>query len=158
MRSVAILDAGPLVAAADASDANHAGAAGALRRSDLDLVIPTLVIAEAAYLIAKRLGPRAEAAFVRQLRGFAIEPPTDDDWPLISELVERYADLALGTSDAATIVLADRLGTDLIVTLDRRHFSVVRSPDGRHFRLLPETIAVHDEPAPYATTDVPHEA
>ncbi len=65
MRSVAILDAGPLVAAADASDTNHAGAADALRRSDLDLVIPTLVIAEAAYLVAKRLGPKAEAAFLR---------------------------------------------------------------------------------------------
>ena len=159
MRSVAILDAGPLVAAADASDTNHAGAPDALRRSDLDLVIPTLVIAEAAYLVAKRLGPKAEAAFfVRQLSTFSIEPPTDDDWPAIADLVERYADLALGTSDAATIVLADRLGTDLIVTLDRRHFGVVRSPGGRHLRLLPETISVHEEAAPYVSPDAPREA
>lgn len=146
MRSIAILDAGPLVAAADASDAAHPASAAVLRRTDLELVIPALVIAEAAYLVGRRVGPSKEAAFIRELRRFAIEPPIDEDWPVIAELVERYADFPLGTTDAATIVLADRLGTDLIVTLDRRHFAAVQSPSGRRFRLLPEA-AVHEEAA-----------
>jgi hypothetical protein len=58
--------------------------------------------------------------------------------------------MRLGTADAATVVLADRLGTDLVVTLDRRHFGAVVSPAGRCFRLLPEPAAVHEELAPYA--------
>ena len=149
MRSVAILDASPLVAAADVSDRNHGRSAEVLRRADLAFVIPTLAIAEATYLIGNRLGPAKEAGFLRELGRFAIEPPVDQEWSAIADLVERYADLRLGTADAATIVLADRLDTDLIVTLDRRHFGAIRSPRGRHFRLLPEGLAVHEEPATY---------
>lgn len=151
MRSVAILDAGPLYAATDRSDPNHRRCVDVLRRRDLDLVIPVLAVAEAAYLVGKRLGPTTESAFLRGLSVFAVEPPGVEDWPAIAELVERYSDLRLGTTDAATIVLADRLGTDLIVTLDRRHVGTVRSPQGRRFRLLPELPAVHEEPAPYET-------
>jgi uncharacterized protein len=149
MRSVAILDAGPLVAAADASDPDHLASAAVLRRRDLDLVIPALAVGEAAYLIGTRLGAVREATFLRELRRFPIEPPADEDWPEIADLVERYADFPLGTTDAATIVLADRLRTDLIVTLDRRHFGAVRSPQGQHFRLLPEARSVHEEAAAY---------
>lgn len=151
MRSVAILDAGPLVAAADAKDPHHARCLEILRRRDLDFVVPMLVVAEAAYLAATRAGTATEATLVRGLRRFAIEPPWDEEWGAIADLVERYADLRLGTADAATIVLADRLDTDLIVTLDRRHFAAVRSPSGRHFRLLPEAIAVHEGPVAYDT-------
>ena len=46
--------------------------------------------------------------------------------------------------DASIAVLADRLDTDLIVTLDRRHFGAIRSPQGRTFRLLPEPKQVHE--------------
>lgn len=149
MRSIAILDAGPLYAATDRSEPDHRRCVDVLRRRDLELVIPVLAVAEAAHFVGKRLGPITESAFVRGLSGFAIETPGAEDWPLIADLVERYADLRLGTTDAATIVLADRLGTDLIVTLDRRHFGTVQSPQGRRFRLLPEPPQVHEEPATY---------
>jgi len=150
MRSVAILDASPIVAATDPTDPDHEGCAAILGRRDLDLIIPALVVGEATYLIGSRLGGRGEAALVRGLRRFAIEAPMPDDWPAIADLVERYADFPLGTADAATIVLADRLETDLIVTLDRRHFGAVQSPMGRRFHLLPERLAVQEELAPYA--------
>lgn len=149
MRSIAILDASPLVAATDPTDPNHEPCAAILRRSDLDLIIPALVVGETTYLIGSRLGGLSEAAFLRRLRRFGIEPPVPDDWPAIADLVERYADFPLGTADAATIVLADRLGTDLIVTLDRRHFAAVQSAKGQRFRLLPESIAVHEAPSAY---------
>jgi predicted nucleic acid-binding protein len=149
MRSIAVLDAGPLVATADTNDPNHARCLEILRRGDLDFVVPVLVVAEAAYLTATRAGPAKEVALVRGLRQFAIEPPRDDEWGTIADLVERHADLRLGTADAATVVLADRLQTDLIVTLDRRHFGAVRSPQGRHFRLLPEARSVHEVAAAY---------
>ena len=149
MRSIAILDAGPLYAATDRSEPDHRRCVDVLRRLDLELVIPVLALAEAAHFVGKRLGPATESAFVRGLSGFAIEAPGAEDWPVIADLVERYADLRLGTTDAATIVLADRIGTDLIVTLDRRHFGTVQSPQGRRFRVLPESPQVHEEPTTY---------
>lgn len=151
MRSIAILDAGPLLASLDRRDPDHVRSAEVLRRRDLDLVIPTLVIAEVAHFAAVRLGPGGEAAFVRGLSRFGVEDPYPDDWPLIADLIERYGDFPLGTIDASIVVLADRLDTDLIVTLDRRHFGAIQSPKGRRFRLLPEPPAVHEEPATYDT-------
>jgi predicted nucleic acid-binding protein len=152
MRSIAILDAGPLLASLDRRDPDHVRCAEVLRRRDLDVVIPTLVIAEVAHFAALRLGPGGEAAFVRGLSRFGVEDPDPDDWPLIADLVERCGDFPLGTVDASIVVLADRLDTDLIVTLDRRHFGAIRSPRGRNFRLLPEPRQVHEDPADYGQT------
>jgi len=147
MRSTAIVDAGPLLASLDRRDPDHVRSAEVLRRRDLDLVIPTLVIAEVAHFAALRLGPGGEAAFARGLSAFEVEAPTLEDWPLIADLVERYGDFPLGTVDASIVVLADRLDTDLIITLDRRHFGAIRSPQGRTFRILPEPRQVHEDPA-----------
>jgi predicted nucleic acid-binding protein len=50
----------------------------------------------------------------------------------------RYADFPLGGTDASVAVLADRLGTDIVVTLDRRHFGAIRSANGGTYRILPD--------------------
>jgi uncharacterized protein len=155
MRSLAVVDAGPLIAAFDPREASHARCVEILRSRRHRLVIPTLVIAEVCHLIGERLDARREVAFVRGLRAFEVEAPTPDEWPLIADMVERYADFRLGTADASIAVLADRLDTDLIVTLDRRHFSAIRSPRGRSFRLLPEPPAIHEESAPYGVPATP---
>jgi predicted nucleic acid-binding protein len=135
---LAIIDTGPLYAVADEDDDDHRRCLGVLERTDLDLVVPALVVAEATYLIGSRLGSRAEAAFLGGLATFEVESPGADDWAAIAKLVERYADFPLGGTDASVAVLADRLGTDLIVTLDRRHFAAIRSEAGRPYRLLPD--------------------
>lgn len=96
-----------------------------------------MVVAEVTYLIGRRLGARAEAAFLRGLAGFDVEGPRQEDLRRMAELVDRYSNLPLGGTDASVIALAERLGTDLIITLDRRHFGVVRSRQGAAFQLLP---------------------
>jgi uncharacterized protein len=138
MTPIAVVDTGPLYAVADADDLDHARCRETLERQDLHLVIPTLAITEAAYLIASRLGPRAEAVFLRSLGSLEVEAPAAEEWIHIAELVERYADFPLGACDASVAVLADRLGTDIIVTLDRRHFAALRSRGGTPYRLLPD--------------------
>jgi predicted nucleic acid-binding protein len=148
MRTLAVVDTSALVAAADRSEPMHRACVDVLRRPDLDLVIPVMVVAEAAYLVERRLGPVAETAFIRGLSGFAIESPMAEDWPTIADVVERYADLRLGTTDAVLAVLADRLGTDVVVTLDRRHFEAVRTATGKPLRLLPQSRVVHEDAAP----------
>lgn len=149
MRTLTVVDANVLIAAIDPREVHHARCAEILRRRDFELVIPALVVTEVAYFVDRRLGPAVEAVFVRGLRDVNAEAPLPEDWPLIAAMVERYADLGLGTVDASVAVLADRLGTDVIATLDRRHFGSIRSPGGRPFRLLPEASAVHEEWAPY---------
>jgi predicted nucleic acid-binding protein len=158
MRSIAIVDTSALLAAADRDEPDHEACIEVLGRRELDLVVPMLAIAEATYLVAQRHGPDAEAPFLRGLAALPIEPPTVEDWPRIADIVERYADVGLGTTDASLVVLAHRLGTDVVVTLDRRHFGTVRLTDGRAFRILPDAHAAHEEPAGYAIEDAPQTA
>jgi predicted nucleic acid-binding protein len=40
-------------------------------------------------------------------------------------------------ADASVIATAERLGTRRILTVDERHFRVVRASDGKPFILLP---------------------
>lgn len=137
MISIAIVDSGPLVAAANAGDPDHQACLEALRTPGFHLVIPALCIAEAAYLIQKYRGPRIEARFLRSLESFDIQAPVAQDWSRIGELVEQYADFPLGGTDASVIALAERLQTDLVITLDRRHFGAIRPRHCERLRLLP---------------------
>ena len=138
MISIAIVDSGPLIAAANTADPAHRACLEALRRPRLRLVIPALCVAEVAYVLTQRQGPAVEAAFLRGLEAFDVQVPYAEDWPRIAELVERYADFPLGATDASVVVLAERLRTDLLITLDRRHFTAVQPEHCTHFRLLPE--------------------
>ncbi len=135
---IAIVDTGPLYAAVDLDDRDHRASVAAMESPGMRLIIPSLVVAETTYLIGRRLGAQVEAAFLRSLAGLEIEAPTPDEWPRIAELVERYGDLPLGGTDASVVVLAERFGTDLVITLDHRHFGVVRPRHCTALRLLPE--------------------
>lgn len=138
MTTIGIIDAGPFVAWASTDDLRHAAMRAILQDSSLRLVVPALVITEATYLIASRLGPHAEAALLEAIAGFEIECPTTADYRRMTQLMRQYADFPIGTADASVVALAERLDTDLIVTTDRRHFSAIRPSHCEAFRLLPE--------------------
>jgi predicted nucleic acid-binding protein len=137
MTSLAVVDAGPLYAAADASDQDHLASRMALSRADLRLVVPALVIAEATYFVGRRLGSAAESKFIRGVGELDIEGPSREDFPRIAELVEKYADFPLGGTDASVIALAERLDAPVILTLDRRHFAAIAPRHRKAFDLLP---------------------
>jgi predicted nucleic acid-binding protein len=138
MISIAIVDSGPLVAVALARDPDHEACVSLLRRPGVLLAVPALCVAEASYLIGKAGGPAAEAAFTRGLDELRVLAPEPEDWSRIAGLVAEYADLRLGATDASVVALAERLNTDLIYTLDRRHFTVVRPRHAAALRLLPD--------------------
>lgn len=139
MTSLAIVDTGPLLATVNRADPDHEACLGLLESSDFDFVIPALCVAEASYLLGRRHGPSVEARFLRGLHGFDVQAPRSEDWLRIAELVETYSDLPLGGTDASVVALAERHEADAILTLDRRHFSVVRPRHGE-VRLLPEPV------------------
>jgi predicted nucleic acid-binding protein len=135
---IAIVDSGPLYAVVDAGDDEHDRCRETLESSDLQLIIPALVVGEVTYMVARRLGPEIEAAFLRGLARFEIEAPAPEDWPRMAELVKRYREFPLGGTDASVVALAERLETDLVITLDHRHFAAIRPRHRPAFRLLPE--------------------
>ena len=137
MISIAIVDNGALVASANRADPDHSACVEALQSRDYALVLPALCIAEATYLIGKKQGPGIESLFLRSLESFDVQAPVVGEWQRIAELVEEYRDFPLGGTDASVAALAERFDTELIITLDRKHFSVVRTRRGRPFRLLP---------------------
>lgn len=137
MTSVAIVDSGPLVAAANRADPDHAACVGALTKPGVHLVLPALCIAEAAYFIGQRHGPEKEARFVRGLEAFEIHAPSGTGWQRVAELVETYRDFPLGATDASVVVAAEAFRTDLLITLDRRHFGAIRPEHCPAFRLWP---------------------
>lgn len=103
------------------------------------LVIPTLVVAEVAYLLGTRLGWQAEVRFLGDLASgaFTLEPLHPADPIRIAELVAAYHELPLGTVDASVVATAERLCVERIATTDRRDFSVVRPAHTVSFELLP---------------------
>ncbi|MEW6583651.1 MAG: PIN domain-containing protein [Actinomycetota bacterium] len=135
-----VVDAGPIVAAAATRDRNHARCVALLSGAQRPLVVPALVVTEIAYFLADRIGTVAELAFVDSLRRgeMIIEPVEPADWARIAELVERYADVALGIVDASVVATCERLGVETLATLDRRHFSAVRPRHCDALTLLPE--------------------
>lgn len=138
LAKTAVVDTGPLYAAADRDDADHARSLAVLERADLNLVVPAMVIAEATYLAGERLGTDAEAALLKGMGDLSVEQPSVDDWSRISELVLQYRDFPLGGVDASVVVLAERFETPLVITLDRRHFGAIRPRHCDAFELLPD--------------------
>jgi predicted nucleic acid-binding protein len=137
MTTLAVVDAGPLYAAADADDRDHHACIDALEREDLRLVVPALVITEATYFVGRRLGASVEPAFLRGIGELDVEGPSREDFARMAELVQQYADFPLDGTDASVIALAERLDAPTIVTLDRRHFAAVTPRHRQAFELLP---------------------
>ena len=134
-----VVDTGVAYGAADRDDPDHAGCAAVLTDHAGQLVIPIPVIVESSWLIADRLGPAAEAGFLRSVAAGELRRVdlTDTDWDRVLELVETYADLDLGLVDASVIVVAERLGVTTLATINHRDFTVVRPRHTDAFDLIP---------------------
>lgn len=134
-----IIDTGVIVAAADRNDPHHKPCAAVLEDTVGPLITSPMVIAEAAYLINRELGPTAEQALYTAIIDDAlmVETLTHADWVRVHELVGHYKSLPLGGTDASVVALAERFTAEQVATLDRRHFTVVRPVHTNAFTLLP---------------------
>jgi uncharacterized protein len=140
---VIICDSNALLAAANDKDTNYRICTEELTRLRLrgeQLLVPALVVAEVGYLLETKVNSRVEAAFLDSVAegDFICVTPNETDFRRMAHLVRQYEDLGLGTTDACVIATAERLGIREIVTLDRRHFPVVRPERVPAFTLLPE--------------------
>jgi predicted nucleic acid-binding protein len=136
---VIIVDTSAILAYMNAADEHHTEVAAWLDAEEDDLATTPLIVAEVDHLVAMRGGPIASSAFRADLVAGAY---VVEWWPgaigAAVQVAERYADNGLGLSDASLVVLAERLDTIDLATLDERHFRVVRPlAGGDAFRLLP---------------------
>jgi uncharacterized protein len=134
-----VVDAGPLYALLDRHDAWHGPCTDLLETHPGPLVVPTLVIAEVAHLVERRLGPRTELLLAQDFAegAFSAEPVRPEDWLRIAELTAQYVGFPLGMVDASVIACAERLGAAEVATVDRKHFGAVRPRHVPGFTLLP---------------------
>ena len=133
-----IADTSGLLALFNQREPTHGHVRGAILEDDL-LVVSPYVVAELDYLLATRLGIDAELTVLEELAGGAYELAHMDAYDVgeAARVVRRYHDQDIGITDASLVVLARRYGTRTILTLDRRHFGVIRPLDGGRFKLIP---------------------
>jgi hypothetical protein len=134
-----IVDTSALLAFFDTDEPDHAAVTTILDIATEPLVVSPHVVAELDYLVASRLGVSAELAVLRELAGGAWDLALfgTEDLAQAQAVVERYADQSIGLADASIVILAARYQTRTVVTLDRRHFGVIRPIDGGSFEILP---------------------
>src|SRR2546421_228044 len=80
-------------------------------------------------ILAKtRIDHRSALAFLDEVTAgvYDVAEVGGDEVAKAKTVLDRYADLPLGLTDAVNVVLADNLGTDRILTLDQRHFRAVK--------------------------------
>lgn len=135
-----VLDTSGLLAAIDSSQRKHESARRVLDADDGPFLLSPFVLAELDYLLSTRVGVEAEMLLLSEVAegAYQLEKFDAEDIRQATRLIDRYKELGIGLADASIVVLAGRRSTTSILTLDERHFRVIRPLRGRAFRLLPE--------------------
>ncbi|RLD05234.1 MAG: VapC toxin family PIN domain ribonuclease [Chloroflexota bacterium] len=134
----ALVDTGFLYATLDKGDKNHQRATSVLAALTDDLLLPTIVLVELTYLLQARLGHAAMRLFIQRLENnpLQFQSITKFDVPRIYEFLDQYADMSLDFVDAAIVTLAERLGIQRILTVDK-DFRIIRPRHCEYFEILP---------------------
>ena len=132
-----LVDTGPIVAILSESDEHHAACVAALQRIRAPLLTCWPVVTEAAWLL--RAYPQAFGSLLSSFNGrpFELVPLNEADLVGIAAILAKYKALGIQLADASLVHLANREGIDVIFTLDRRDFSVLRRTRGKKFRVIP---------------------
>ena len=135
-----IVDTSALLAFFNAREPDHEAVSAAIADHDDGLlVVSPYVVAELDHLVATRISVDAEIAALNELSSGAWELAElgAEDLRSASAVIAKYRDQNIGVADASIAVLADRYRTKQILTLDRRHFTVLRPIHGGRFSILP---------------------
>lgn len=127
----------PLVAYLDSRDPEHGEVARHLDAFSSRLATTSAVITESMHLVAADTrGPRLLADFVAAASIDVYDLSRPPELHDAVALMETYTNLPMDFADATLLLLADGLGVDELVTLDRRGFSAFRTREGKALRLV----------------------
>jgi predicted nucleic acid-binding protein len=135
-----ILDTGPLYASLDRSDDDHARCRSLIEEADEPLLIPAPVLVEVEYLSHRSRHPGVLVALLSDIESGAYDVAAlaASDYRRVRELCDRYADADIGFVDASVLAIVERLEEQKLVTLDHRHFGILRPRHVDTLRLLPD--------------------
>lgn len=135
----AIIDTGVLYALVDTADPFHDECVTAVRSEPETIIVPTAALPDVCHYIGSRLGAQREATFLRHLvdSDWRVEELTPADLAAMVGLLAEHAEAGLGFVKAAVAVIAERMGTRRIYTLDRHQFELIRPNGADGFELLP---------------------
>ena len=130
-----LLDTGALVSLLDRGQGRHREFSDFFRAWSGQVLTTEAVLTEATHLLARVAGG-ALACLDFVLSGGALLVPTSTAALRRGrQLMQQYADCPVDFADATLVVLAEDLGTNLVLTTDRRDFSVYRIGGRKHFRM-----------------------
>ena len=132
-----LIDTGPIVAMLSKSDQHHEACVKQLRSIRGPLLTCWPVITEAAWLL--RAYPQAVGKLLSSFCGrpFELASLNETDLTGIAAILVKYKGLGIQLADASLVHLANREEINIVFTLDRRDFEILRMSDGRKFRLIP---------------------
>jgi uncharacterized protein len=132
-----LVDAGPMVAALNASDPAHRAVVRALGGFTGSLWTTGSAVTEAMHFLRRApLGPRRLAELVDATSISIREVTSPAALLAATTLMERYADTPMDFADATLVLLADEIAERRILTLDRRGFSTFRTTRKEPFELV----------------------
>jgi len=102
-------------------------------------IVASTVVVEVCQLLKYRFGSRYELDFLREIHktSFILETVKFEDLPRIIEVLAKYNDLKIGYVDASIVAIAERIKTNKILTLDRKHFGAIVPSGFEYFDILP---------------------
>ncbi len=140
MRDDVLIDAGPLVALLDRSDAAHARCQHVFETLTHPPLTVWPAVAEASHLLSRiHLGQLALLRLA-QTGTVGIARLDQEDLGRMHELMAKYHDLPMDLADAAIVRVAERERINRVFTVDHKDFRVYRPAHIRHFTLLPSAM------------------
>ena len=144
MRSVrGLIDTGAIVAILNEADRWHDSCVNALRNLGGPLATTAAVLAESFHLIRRARDPIRVTENAWRLvtsDSIAVVAIEDGDLPNLEALMAKYADRPMDFADATLVHVADRLSTDVVLTIDHNDFETYQVL-GRPFRIFPSRVA-----------------
>lgn len=132
-----LLDTGALVSLLDRSQTRHREFARFFDHWTGAVVSSEAVLTEATLWLGRISGGRRACVDFFLAGGAVLVPTTPASLRRARELIDTYEDLPMDFADATLVVLAEELGTNQVLTTDRKDFSVYRIGGRRHFSIEP---------------------
>lgn len=133
-----LLDTGFLLAILAENDSQHDECIKALAQEP-HVLLTDVVLPELAYLILRDMNYLTLARFLRSVGAGQVDylSTIPADLTRAADLLEQYADNRVDFVDCVLVAIAERMDITRILTIDRRHFSILRPIHCAHFEILP---------------------
>ena len=136
-----LLDTGGLIALLDRSQRAHESVKRYFERWTGRVASTEAVLTESTHLLGRIHGGREACVDFFLSGGATLVPSTPTTLRRCRELIAEYADLPMDYADATLVVLAEELGTNVVLTTDYRDFGMYRIRGRRRFKIKPDPSA-----------------